>query len=128
MPNKTIAEELRNLRKEKKLSQQQVADLLGIPNKSTVGSWEIGKGSPDPTTLIKLCYIYGVGFEHFASECGIDTLPFIKAKEAKPITGDRLSSERERFVDEVMKLNDADFQMIFDIFRTVRNRREDKQD
>ena len=60
MANKKFGETLRNLRNKKGYTQQQVADILGLKNKSTLGSWEVGKSEPDGYTLLKLCKIYEV--------------------------------------------------------------------
>ncbi len=60
MANKKFGETLRNLRNKKGYTQQQVANILGLKNKSTLGSWEVGKSEPDGYTLLKLCKIYEV--------------------------------------------------------------------
>ncbi len=60
MANKKFGETLRKLRNTKGYTQQQVADILGLKNKSTLGSWEVGKSEPDGYTLLKLCKIYEV--------------------------------------------------------------------
>ncbi len=60
MANKKFGEILRELRNSTGLTQQQVADLLELKNKSTLGSWEVGKSEPDAYTLLKLCKIYNV--------------------------------------------------------------------
>ena len=60
MANKQFGETLRKLRNAKGYTQQQVADMLGLKNKSTLGSWEVGKSEPDGYTLLKLCKIYKV--------------------------------------------------------------------
>lgn len=60
MANIELGATLRELRNKKKYSQQEVADKLGLKNKSTLGSWEIGKSEPDAYTFLRLCSIYGV--------------------------------------------------------------------
>ncbi len=60
MANKRFGEILRELRKAKGYTQQQVADILGLKNKSTLGSWEVGKSEPDGYTFLSLCKIYDV--------------------------------------------------------------------
>lgn len=60
MANKKFGETLKKLRNTKGYTQQQVADILGLKNKSTLGSWEVGKSEPDGYTLLKLCKIYEV--------------------------------------------------------------------
>lgn len=60
MANKMFGDTLRTLRKQKGYTQQQVADLLGLKNKSTLGSWEVGKSEPDGYTLLRLCKLYEI--------------------------------------------------------------------
>ena len=50
---------LRNLRKDKNLTQKQLAEFLGISAK-TVSKWETGHGFPDVSTLSALAEILGV--------------------------------------------------------------------
>lgn len=60
MASEELGGKLRELRDSKGFTQQQVADELGLKNKSTLGSWEIGKSEPDAFTFLKLCKLYGV--------------------------------------------------------------------
>lgn len=60
MASQRLGDTLRDLRNAKGWTQQQAADMLGLKNKSTLGSWEIGKSEPDGYTLLKLCKIYDV--------------------------------------------------------------------
>ena len=50
---------LASLRKGRDMTQQQVADILGVSNK-TVSKWESGAGLPDITVLPALAELYGV--------------------------------------------------------------------
>ena len=47
------------LRKARGLTQQEMADQLGVSNK-TVSKWESGGGFPDITVLPALAELYGV--------------------------------------------------------------------
>lgn len=47
------------MRKEKELTQRQLADMLGISDK-TVSKWETGKGMPEVSLMIPLCDILGI--------------------------------------------------------------------
>ena len=60
MANKKFGDTLRELRKAKGYTQQQAAELLGLKNKSTLGSWEVGKSEPDGYTFLKLLKLYNV--------------------------------------------------------------------
>ena len=50
---------LRKLRKEQGMTQQQLADKLGVVAK-TVSKWETGHGFPDVSTLSALADVFGV--------------------------------------------------------------------
>ena len=50
------------LRKEKNMTQKQVADLLNISDK-TVSKWERGLGCPDVSILTELSNIFGINIE-----------------------------------------------------------------
>lgn len=60
MASKELGAKLRELRNSKGFTQQEVADKLSLKNKSTLGSWEVGKSEPDAFTFLKLCKLYGV--------------------------------------------------------------------
>lgn len=59
----TIASNLASLRKENKLTQQQLAEKLNYSDKA-VSRWENAETLPDIETLCKICDIYGVTFEY----------------------------------------------------------------
>lgn len=54
-----LADNLRKIRKEHKLTQQNIADVLGI-DRTTYTSYETGTSTPSPATLYKLSKIYNV--------------------------------------------------------------------
>lgn len=45
---------IKSCRKEKKLTQQELADLIGVSFK-TISKWECGNGTPDTTLMLPLC-------------------------------------------------------------------------
>ena len=54
-----LAENLRLLRKNFKLTQQEVADILGI-DRSTYTFYEAGKSTPSKENIVKICDIFNV--------------------------------------------------------------------
>lgn len=57
-----IGEKLFALRKEKNLSQEEVADQLNV-TRQTVSKWETNQSTPDFDKIIPLCELYGIGAE-----------------------------------------------------------------
>ena len=62
MANKSMGEIISTLRKEKGLTQKEVADKLNITDKA-VSKWERDLACPDTQTLPKLAEILGVSVE-----------------------------------------------------------------
>ena len=56
---KTIGENIAYFRKKKKLTQEQLAEKLGVSNK-TVSKWETGHGFPDISLISELSKILRV--------------------------------------------------------------------
>lgn len=57
-----IANKLMTMRKEHGLSQEELADRLGVSRQS-VGKWERAESSPDTDNLILLAQLYGVSLD-----------------------------------------------------------------
>lgn len=59
MDQKKIGNFLRNLRKEKNLTQEQVADRLGVSGR-TISRWETGAYMPDISLIVDIAEMYDV--------------------------------------------------------------------
>ena len=57
-----IGEKLFELRKEKNLSQEEVADRLNV-TRQTVSKWETNQSTPDFDKIVPLCELFGIGTE-----------------------------------------------------------------
>ncbi len=62
-----ISENIRHLRKARKLSQKELAELLGVSNK-TVSKWETGLGLPDIQMIVPLSQALGVSTDAILKE------------------------------------------------------------
>ena len=62
-----LAARLREYRKELKMSQQELANILG-KNQTVISSWETGSGVPDANQLPKIAKALGVSL---GDSCGI---------------------------------------------------------
>ena len=65
MDTKMIGRKIANGRKEKNMSQAQLAQLLFI-SPQAVGKWERGESIPDIVTFNRLAEIFGVDLNHFS--------------------------------------------------------------
>lgn len=59
---KIFGTRLREVRKSKKLTQQNLADILNI-KRATIAKWETGKNEPSFENLIKLADLFEVSLD-----------------------------------------------------------------
>lgn len=59
----TIAIRIKEMRKEKKLTQSDLAKLLST-TQDTISLWELGKSTPDINYLIELTKIFSVSADY----------------------------------------------------------------
>ena len=59
----TLNERIKQLRKEKGLTQSQLADELGVTDKA-VSKWEVGEANPDISLLVKLAEVFNVTVDY----------------------------------------------------------------
>ena len=55
---KILGENIRKLRQARGLTQQQLADIMGASNYTTISKWESGANSPRGGDLVKLSELF----------------------------------------------------------------------
>lgn len=58
-----IGEIIKDLRKEKKLTQTQLAELLFV-SQDTISLWELDKSLPDVVNVVKMAKIFNVSTDY----------------------------------------------------------------
>ena len=58
-----IGEIIKDLRKEKKLTQTQLAELLFV-SQDTISLWELDKSLPDVVNVVKIAKIFNVSTDY----------------------------------------------------------------
>lgn len=58
---------LKNARKEKGITQEQAAELLGV-SRQTISNWENNKSYPDIVSVIKMSDVYSISLDHLLKE------------------------------------------------------------
>ncbi len=89
---------LRQLRKQKKLTQKQLASMIGVKN-SIISFYEVGDRIPSPEVIIKLAAVLGVSADYL------------------------LGIEKNAAVD-VSGLNEQDVQLVLSLVDTLRQKNE----
>ena len=94
-----IADRLIKLRKQKGLSQEELADKLGI-SRQAVSKWERAEASPDTDNLICLAKLYGVSLDELLSnDDDIDTIVKEQVKSEEEKEGVHIKSKKGETVD-----------------------------
>ena len=86
----TLGERLMNLRKEKHLSQEEVADRLNV-TRQTVSKWELDQSTPDFDKIVPLCKLYEISSEELITG---------NKPEGTTISDDGIDKENEKFKRE----------------------------
>lgn len=105
-----IGKKLKQLRLDKGLTQQQVADKLEI-TRSTISNYEIGRRTPHLKDLQELAELYGTGLDFFGvatKDEAFDVLARAKELFESPNVSQQTKEELYReFMKLYLKLNGA---------------------
>ena len=81
-----IGSKIKNARLEKKLTQEQVAELLGV-SRQTISNWENAKSYPDIISVIKMSECYDVSLDYLLKgEQKMDKTAKIRMKAKRNVT------------------------------------------
>jgi len=75
-----IGQFIKSLRKEKSLTQREVAERLNVSEK-TVSKWETGNGMPEVGLMLPLCKFYGIGINELLSGERLDERQYVEKAE-----------------------------------------------
>lgn len=99
----TIGAKLKILRKERRLTQQELSDKLGI-KRATISNYEINRRSPHLSELRRIAEFFGVGLDYFGVAQKDDVLDLI-ARAKKVFDNEEIPTEKKEAVyKELMKL------------------------
>ena len=102
MDQRKIGVFLKELRKEKGLTQEQLAERLGVSNR-TVSRWETGSNLPDLSVLVELTDFYGIGIheiidgERQSKEAASENNPSMRVV-ADYVKAEKQSSRQKRIL------------------------------
>jgi len=99
----TIGQQLKALRKGQKMTQQYVADKVGI-TRATLSNYEIDRRTPDLKTLQRLAACFGVGLDYFGISPADEILDLL-ARAKDVFQNENISDERKNeLFEEIMRL------------------------
>lgn len=99
----TIGGKIKNLRKSRKITQQEFAEKIGV-SRSTLSCYEIGQRTPNLKTLQQIADIFGIGLDYFGISDKDEAFDLLaRAKEV--FESENVSVEtKEELYREFMKL------------------------
>ena len=101
--NISIGRKLRILRKEKRMTQQELADQLGI-KRATISNYEIGRRSPHLSELRRISEYFGVGLDYFGVTQKDDLLDLV-ARAKRVFDNEAIPIEKKEAVyKELLKM------------------------
>lgn len=104
MVGNNLGKKLRDLRKARKLTQQDIADRFKV-TRGTVSNWEIERREPDLKTLEKLAAFYNVSLDYFAVEKTEDQLVEILDRARDILNDDSVPvNAKQKLYEEIMRL------------------------
>lgn len=109
---KNFGERLKRLREEKKMTQQDLADMMGKANKTVISSWELNKNQPSISEIEKLCDYFEVSADYLlrgkelsaTSENQSDYVTIAKDELLK--MSERLIKYQEKELEELRQKNE----------------------
>lgn len=101
--NDSIGQKLRILRKERRLTQQELADALEV-KRATISNYEIGRRSPHLSELRRIAEYFGVGLDYFGVAQTDDILDLVARAKKVFDNGDIPIEKKEAVYKELMKL------------------------
>lgn len=90
-----IGKFIAQMRKSKNLTQEQMAQMLGVSNK-TVSRWETGKNPPDASLFNPICDLLGISLTEFFNGEKIEENQILEKAESSIVTTVVSSVQRER--------------------------------
>lgn len=95
MKEMNFNEKLQKLRKEKKYSQEELADMLDVTRQS-VSKWESGQTYPEMDKLLAICKIFGCTLEELTN----DTIKLNEFAGEKKSKVSDIASSVEEFIEK----------------------------
>ncbi|MDE6471708.1 MAG: helix-turn-helix domain-containing protein [Clostridia bacterium] len=97
-----IGEFIKNLRKERFLTQREVAEQLHVSEK-TISKWETGKGVPEISLMLPLCNFFGISMNELLSGERLNEKQYIENAEKNIISlvKDRTSPRKKIIISTI---------------------------
>lgn len=95
MDQEKIGKFISQLRKNKKMTQAELAEKMGVTDRS-ISKWETGRGLPDASIMIPLCELLGINVNELLSGEKIDMKDYNKKAEENLIELKEISEKNNK--------------------------------
>lgn len=119
-----FAERLKELRKEKGITQVELAQLLGV-SKGTVGMWEIGKREPSFETINAMSEIFDKRIDYILGYSNDSSSPMLKEDEVEQLGIWQLEEDFTESTYSYLRLDDYGKEAVDSIIRAEMKRCKD---
>lgn len=99
----SLGGKIRTLRKAKKLTQDELAALIGV-KRATISNYEIDRRQPSLSDLKRFAEFFGVGLDYFGMDTADDALDLV-ARARRLFDAPEIPTEtKENVYKEIMRL------------------------
>lgn len=98
-----IGRKLKILRKGKGLTQNDVANILGLV-RATISNYEVGRRTPHLSDLKRFAELYGVSLDYFGVNDNDETFELISRARDVFNNNDIPKEEKEKIYKEIMRI------------------------
>lgn len=109
-----IGERIKDIRKSKKMTQQALADAIGL-KRNTIANYEIGNIVPSDRTISDICRVFGVSETWLRTGDGEMLVPVTRDEQIAAFMGDLLSGTpdfRCRLIAVLARLSEDEWKML----------------
>ena len=122
-----MKDRLKELRKALHLTQQKLADKLGV-KQNTIAQYEMGRNEPSDAVIVSICREFGVSEDWLRNGNGDMFIPMTRDEEIASFIGgvqaDVDDTFKKRFISALAKLSTEEWKAIEHLMETTINERE----
>lgn len=101
--NESLGGKIRTLRKAKKLTQDELAALIGV-KRATISNYEIDRRQPSLSDLKRFAEFFGIGLDYFGMDAADDALDLVARARRLFAAPDIPAETKENIYKEIMRL------------------------
>lgn len=101
--SKDIGIKLKNLRRGRKLTQQELSERLEL-SRATISNYETGRRSPHLSELRQICDFFGCSLDYFGVQTEDESFELLSRAKSVFLSDDIPKDEKEKLYKEIMRI------------------------